>query len=71
MKLSEYIKRLQELKKEHGNVEVIYSMDDEGNGFQKVHYHPTAGIFEPDRLGRGEFMTPDMTDKKVNVVCVN
>ena len=32
MKLNEYIKRLQELKKEHGNVEVIYSMDDEGNG---------------------------------------
>lgn len=72
MKLSEYIKYLQELKKEHGNVEVIYAADDEGNGYQKVFYKPTAGVFkERGPLGQGNFETPNMTDEKINVVCVN
>ena len=41
MKLTTYIKKLQELLTEHGDLELIYSSDDEGNNYDKVHYEPS------------------------------
>lgn len=41
MKLTKYIEKLQELLKEHGDLELIYSPDDEGNKYSKVHYEPS------------------------------
>ena len=41
MKLTKYIEKLQELLKEHGDLELIYSSDDEGNNYSKVHYEPS------------------------------
>lgn len=38
MKLSEYIKGLQEFLAKHGDLECFYSADDEGNNYQKVYY---------------------------------
>ena len=40
VKLTKYIEKLQELLKEHGDLELIYSKDDEGNGYQTVNYEP-------------------------------
>ena len=40
MKLTEYIKKLQELLNEHGDLELIYAKDDEGNDYRKLHYDP-------------------------------
>ena len=40
MKLTKYIEKLQELLKEHGDLELIYSTDDEGNEYRKLHYDP-------------------------------
>lgn len=40
MKLTKYIETLQELLKEHGDLELIYSTDDEGNEYRKLHYEP-------------------------------
>ena len=36
MKLSNYIKYLQEALEKHGDLTVVYASDDEGNNYQKV-----------------------------------
>lgn len=41
MNLSDYIKQLQKLEKEYGDLPVIYASDDEGNNYHKVE--GTAG----------------------------
>ena len=41
MKISEMIKNLQEFMKDHGDLECWYSEDDEGNGYQAIHYTPS------------------------------
>lgn len=41
MKISEMIKNLQEFMAENGDLECWYAKDDEGNGYQKVHYKPS------------------------------
>jgi hypothetical protein len=78
MKLSEFIKNLQEFAKKNPgatDLEVIYAKDDEGNGYQKVHYKPSKGVFED-----GYFISPDnpedmeeygYADDDINVVCIN
>ena len=40
MKISEMIKNLQEFKAEHGDLEVWYAVDDEGNDYHPVYYTP-------------------------------
>lgn len=41
MKLKEYIKQLQKLESEgHGDLEIIYAIDDEGNAYHKVYSSP-------------------------------
>jgi hypothetical protein len=48
MKLQEWIKVLTHIVKENPelkNAELITSKDDEGNAFNKVHFHPHPGIF--------------------------
>ena len=77
MKLNKYIESLQKVLKKHGNVDVVYSIDDEGNGFEKVHFDPTVGFFND-----GDFVDtqnvkeyPDdyehLVGKAPNCVCVN
>jgi hypothetical protein len=41
MKLSEYINGLQKFLAKHGDLEVYYSSDDEGNSYQTVGYAGT------------------------------
>ena len=69
MILKDYLARLlkvAELYPEALGWEVVYSRDDEGNGFQLVHFSPSAGYFD-----NGEFETDMDTDNKPNSVCVN
>lgn len=43
MKLKEYKKFIDKLVKEgHGNKEVYYSSDDEGNSYEPVYYAPSV-----------------------------
>ena len=50
MLLSEYIKKLHAIFKEHGDLPLIYSKDDEGNEFRPVVYDPSVGNYnEADR----------------------
>ena len=66
MTLKEYIEQLQkfaEMNPETLNMDVIYSRDDEGNGFQQVHYAPSKGFYEDMEFQEG--------DESVNAVCIN
>lgn len=40
MKLKDYIKQLKKLENKYGNVELYYSIDDEGNGYDAVKFGP-------------------------------
>ncbi len=71
MTLKQYREKLNKLAEENpeaDNMQVIYSKDDEGNGYQNVSYSPGLGKFE-----HGEYMSADqLTDEdKPNAVCIN
>ena len=40
--LTNYIEKLQELLQEHGDLELIYSSDDEGNNYDNLAYLPSV-----------------------------
>ena len=67
MKFSEYVKGLNELLKERpesADYVVVTSKDDEGNGFNLVHYSAQVGNYDE---GEREFKE----EQKTNAVCVN
>ena len=66
MKLTEYIKELQDLLSEHGDLKCIYSTDDEGNGYSEVHYSPSMGHFDEDSEFYGEEGLADMMEDYKN-----
>lgn len=73
MKLQQYIEKLQELLKEHGDLELIYSTDDEGNGYEKVHYNPSVvNYIASDRevIHEDDLEEYNETDYQ-KVICIN
>jgi len=48
MKLSKYIKELEEKLKNYGDLEVVYSVDDEGNSFNEVYFSPSIGHYRSE-----------------------
>jgi hypothetical protein len=66
MRLKQYIKKLNALEKEHGDLIVVYSIDDEGNGYQKVEFDPT--LMQVENIENQYLKT---TDEGVPVICVN
>lgn len=81
MKFKEYVEQLLALLHEKpatGDMEVVYSSDDEGNNYQKVVYDPgLVGHFDGNY--RGDFVPQseaekhpgDYPDFKPNAVCIN
>jgi len=69
MKLSDYMKDLNELIKENPeslNMELITSIDDEGNGYNRVYYSPALVEYD------GQDIDPLIGDKSTaNAVCLN
>ena len=75
MKFKEYLDNLNKYAKENPdslNYDVITSVDDEGNGYNLVHYTPSKGIFK-DREFIPEDGLEDYNRDKVdlNSICVN
>ena len=70
MKFSEYLKELNLIAQNINthDFDVVYSRDDEGNGFQRVHWKPTPGYYDEDS---GEFLGDADTNKTLNSICVN
>lgn len=66
MILKDYIKQLQEIEEEHGGeLEVVYSTDDEGNNFSPVHYSPSAGTMSDYGFDN------DADEEDIDSVCIN
>ena len=64
MKLDFFIEKLVEIQKEYGeDLELVYAIDDEGNAFHHVLFHPTVGILD------GDIFTKDLDNP--TVICVN
>ena len=67
MKFKEFVKNLNELiegRPETAEFDVVTSIDNEGNGFNLVHYTPTVGHYNSkDRDFESE--------KELNAVCIN
>ncbi len=66
MEFGKFLERLNKLAEENPKVlklVVVTSCDDEGNGFNKVHYEPSVGHYED-----GDFQGEDGC---INAVCVN
>ena len=82
MKLSKFIERCQEILDEHGDLDVIYSSDEEGNCYDEVYFPPSAGHYE-----QGDWICEDHIEEfkksiegvhgsetvswDVNAICVN
>jgi hypothetical protein len=67
MKLKEYIDNLNaqiEINPSLLTLDVITSKDDEGNGYNLVHYTAAAGVFEDGEFGGSN-------DGKCNAICLN
>ena len=62
-KISDVIKRLQEVMKQHGNLPCVYACDEEGNSYSHVYYDATPGTFDD-----GDF---DVDSNNINAVCIN
>jgi len=75
MTLKEYIQNLNEFAKNNPEtleMQVITSKDDEGNGFNLVHYEPSKGIFEDgDFTSFEQYEEYERDETETNVVCVN
>jgi hypothetical protein len=70
MKASELIKTLETLKNKYGDLDLVYSVDEEGNYFNHIAFDAYAGYYDS-----GEF-TPvggDDWDEDLNInaICVN
>lgn len=68
MKLKEYLDYLNKLVKDDPkllDLEVIAAVDDEGNGYNPVLFHPTPGSWD------GDTFDTDVQPKKFNSICIN
>lgn len=78
MKLKDYIKKLQKLAKEVGDVELIYGTDEEGNSFNPVCFAPSIKRVYKEDLSKGSIDGLNVYDYNdtseegdTTVVCIN
>ena len=66
MKFSKFVEHVTKTIREHpesSDYEVIYSIDEEGNGYKRVFYHPTLMCYDKN----DEMVKPGEN----NAVCIN
>lgn len=74
MKLGEYLENLAELLQKHPeliDVDVVYSIDDEGNDYGIVNWSPSVGHFNEQHR---EFISEDDIEDEefsINAVLIN
>ena len=81
MTLKEYIEKLNKLATDNPEaleLPVIYSKDDEGNGFQELTWDPSIGVaqdveeyFIESFYSMGSEDLEDLEDPTPNAVCIN
>lgn len=73
MKASEMVEQLNKLIKEHGDLDLVYAVDDEGNAYHTVEFGPGTGLYMDDEqmfICAGNFEDEEITDKP-NAICIN
>lgn len=71
MRLKEYIEKLQEIYLEHGDLELVYAVDDEGNYYNKVCYVPgIMNMYGEDRISE-EDLEEYSSEEIKQYVCIN
>ena len=71
MKLKKFLEALELMIKSNPKIlelDIVYSIDDEGNEFKKVYFEPTIGIYNEDE---GLFYTEDVQNSYINAICIN
>ncbi len=75
MTLKEFLKNIEKAVNENPellNMKVVSAIDDEGNGFNEVHFTPTPGIFEDGEWTPAEHLKEEGRDEKeLNAICIN
>ena len=66
MNLKEYADRINKLATKYPNAKVIYSRDDEGNGYDEVHYTPS-----PCKFDGNDIEVDGLLVKDINAVIIN
>lgn len=87
MILREFIKNLVELAEKDPRIldlKVVYNYDDEGNGYQEIHYGPSEGHHDGER--GGDFTSAERIEEhiqglkeegfeeetlEINAICIN
>jgi hypothetical protein len=70
MLFKEYVENMNKLLADNPEIadyKVVYASDDEGNGYDLVHYTPSITQY----VGRDEVRTKDGEDYKPNAVIIN
>lgn len=68
--ITDLITDLEAIKEEHGDLNLVYSRDEEGNSFDYVYFSPSVGHFADRDFSTYEFMD-EGDDRPVNAVCIN
>ena len=71
MKLSEVINNLKKAKKQYGDLDCVYSIDDEGNDFHDIHFTPTPMKKDSDGLFYLSEVLLETEQKIPTHICVN
>lgn len=77
MKLKDYIKALQNILEEHGDLQLVYSIDSEGNSFEPCEYLPSIGFYQKEEhnfIGDYDFeewKEEYEVDCKIDAICLN
>lgn len=67
MTLKEYAAKINQLLKDgHGDLELCFAMDNEGNGFSSVFYEPSLGYFDGE-----SFSNAKHGEQTPNAICIN
>lgn len=72
MKFKEYLKNLNKKAEDDPSClerEVIFSIDEEGNGYERVEDSPTCGLYSP--YNKGNFTPTEPNDHLIEAILIN
>lgn len=78
MKLKEYAEEMIKLAKLYPDIDLVYSIDDEGNAYHQVNWLPSIGCYNSEDyefLSENYFDDPDYgyedQEYEINAICIN
>jgi hypothetical protein len=71
MKAKQVVKQLNKLIAEFGDLDVVYSCDEEGNSFHPLVILPSPGNFSEEGYTFECSDDSDESKKNINAICIN